>query len=450
MRIDPNKDLAQGNTVCLFLKFTIPAAAGMLAISSANVVDGIFIGNQVGLQALAAVSLTSPLMATIYGILIMLTVGAAVFAGEHIGAGQIAEANNVFSKTFWSVLLLLSALAALILLFPSQTTMALGAKGDVIAQSAEYVWTIGLFFPVLSMVVLLIQFIRVDGQPNITFFGMAVISIGNVILDYIFIVVMQQGLTGAALATGLAHVAGGLVMLSYFLNPKSRLKLIRPSGSWMIIPRAAFNGFSEFLNETSSGLILFIFNWILMISVGIQGVTAFTIVNYMLFLGILVFYGASEGVIPLISVNFGARKARRIGQILLLAIALNLIIGLMIALTLLIWSKELVTAFIDTEKTEVIKLAMSITNMIWPAFLFNGTCIAISAYFTGVQCARQSAIIAFSRSLLLPVALIFLFWHILGYKGMFLALPCAEIITFALTLFLFSRNRPQKVIDRMA
>lgn len=448
--VNAEQKMITGAPVNEFFRFVFPSVFGMLAISSAVIVDGIFIGNFVGADALASVNLVMPLLALIYGLMIMMTVGAAVIAGKYLGEKNIPAASDVFSKTGITVLLMSLVSALVMFLFPEMIALGLGAMGTTVSLSAEYLRVLAWFYPALAVVVLLSQFARVDGRPSFSLYGMIGITVSNIGLDALLVGWFGWGLYGAALATGLAYITGAVVILVHFLGSKAVLKFIRPRGSWAVVPRAAINGFSEFLNETSAGIVLFILNWILMIHLGASGVAAFTIVNYMFFIGLLIFYGVAEGIVPLISVNFGAGQAHRISTFLFMGIGFNFFVGGLIVATMLIWSGELVGVFLNADETDIQLLAVSIIAIVWPMFLFNGANIAVSTYFTGMHCAKQSAMIAMARSLVLPVTLIYLFWQQFGYMGAFYALPVAEALALLLSIMLFRSRTPNNMVSSAA
>lgn len=435
--------MVEGSTNREFARFVVPTIIGMLALSTAGVVDGIFVGSFVGATALASVNLVVPLLSLVFGVLVMLTTGSAVIAGKHLGERRFLRASNVFSKAIITVLGVLMFLSTLMLIFPKNLAVLLGARTDTLAMSADYLGVIAWFFPAFGLAVLFSQFARVDGRPGFSLFGMITISITNIALDALFIAYLDWSVKGAALATGISYVAGAFVLLFHFFSPQAKLGITRPIGSWRVIARAAANGFSEFLNETSAGLVMFLFNWILITQVGASGVAAFTVVNYLLFIGILIFYGVSDGMTPLISTNFGAGRQDRIFAFLMRGIGLNLLIGAAFVLALFLASGNLINLFLDSSEGEAVTLADAMISIIWPVFLFSGASIALAGYFTGMHCARQSALIALSRSLVLPVILIATFWNLFGFLGAFYALPVAEGLTLLLAIVFFRKQNPR-------
>lgn len=435
-----------GNVTTEFVRFVFPSVFGLLAVSSAGVVDAIFVGNFVGSTALASVSLAMPLIALVFGLILMVSLGGAVAAGKFIGERDKENASNTFTKTAVVLTVMMVLISAATLCLPELIVIALGAKGETIALSAEYVWVVAWFFPAFGYAVWLFQFIRADGRPGLSFIAMIVMTLVNVALDYALIAWLDWGLTGAALATGLSFVSAVMLALTLYTGPRANLKLIKPYGPWMDVLRDSYNGFSEFVNEASSGLILLLFNWILMTQIGAMGVAAFTVVDYLIYFGILVFYGVAEGLVPLVSINLGGRKPERIVRFVLLGTGLNVFIGLAIIACLLAWPSNMISVFLKDDEPEIIALSVSIIAAMWPMFLFNGANIAISAYFTGMQRAKQSAIIAILRSLLLPVVLILIFWKQYGFMGAFYALPISEAITFCVAMVFLKSRHPRHII----
>ncbi|MDE0974289.1 MAG: polysaccharide biosynthesis C-terminal domain-containing protein [Candidatus Nanopelagicales bacterium] len=159
-------------------------------------------------------------------------------------------------------------------------------------------------------------FIRLDGLPNLADTSLAVGAVINVMLDYLFIVLCEWGLTGAAFATGISQSIPLLVMLYYFFWSKRRLKFSFGQKNWKEIFQAAYNGISEFINEISGGIIAFIFNWMMIQRGGIDGVAAITVVNYLLLLGFMVFFSISDTIQVMLSQNFGARQTKRMEDFL--------------------------------------------------------------------------------------------------------------------------------------
>ena len=429
-----------------FVRFAIPSVFGMIAISSAIDVDGIFIGNFSGAIPLASVNIVMPFITIVWGIILMFASGSAVIVGKYLGEDRPNKACDIFSKKVLIVFAAMIFLSMISFASPEQIAAALGARDETVGLSAEYLRTLAWFYPRFGFAVLMSFFLRIDGRASYAFFGLLSTTIVNIILDYILV----ARLGGAVLATGLAFVVGMLFVLPHFIGQYGSIKFVRPTGSWAEMPRAAFNGFSELLTETSAGLIVLMFNWILITNVGSMGVAAFTVVDYLMYFSLLVFYGVGDGISPLISVNYGAKKPQRIFTFFKMGLATNLIIAALATTALLYWGEEMVNIFLPEGEEDITKLSISIILKVWPMLIFAGANITFSGYFTGMQCATQSAIIALARSIILPVILILLFWKLFGFMSVFYALPVSEVCVFILGLWLLKGRLPRDLAANLS
>ena len=330
---------------------------------------------------------------------------------------------------------------------PEYISFLLGARNETLAMCVEYLKNIAWFYPIFGFAVLMSYFLRIDGRPIYAFCGLLSTTIANILLDYIFVARLDLGLKGAALATGLAFVIGMTVVLPHFLGKYGSIKFILPHGSWHEIPRAAFNGFSEFLTETSAGFIVLVFNWILITNIGSMGVAAFTVVDYLMYFSMLIFYGVGDGISPLVSVNFGAKKPDRIFTFFKMGLITNLIIASFVTALLLSLSEEMVGIFLPSGEEDISKLSISIVSIVWPMLIFAGVNVAFISYFTGMHCAKESALIALARSIIFPILLILLFWNLFGFMSAFYALPVSELCVFIMSIFIFKNRLPKNLIN---
>lgn len=437
-----------GAIVPTFFKYLVPSLVGLIAMTSASLVDGIFIGNYVGISALAAVNLIIPITTVLFGVGMMLAIGGSVRGGKYLGEGDIAAASGIFSKTLIAVAIYGVVAISLGLAFEEQLFAGLGATQELFPAMSEYYRIIMPFLFAQLIVVVQYFFIRLDGFPNLASAALAVAAVVNIALDYLFIGVYGWGLTGAAFATGLSQVLPALVMMIYFLRPKRRLRFSFHQHNWKEVFQAAYNGISEFINEVSGAIIAFILNWMLIQRAGVNGVAAITVVNYLLFLGFMVFFAISDSIQVMISQNFGARKADRIRGFLQTAgttIALLSIVFIAVLNTL---SEPLISLFVDdSSSTEMVALATEFVTYVWPLFLFAGFNMLISGYLTAIHLPFQSGLVALCRSLILPAGFLLLFYSVLSDSRFVAALPVAEGFTFVLALIIFVRHRPKRAVS---
>ncbi|MDA9919072.1 MATE family efflux transporter [Porticoccaceae bacterium] len=285
-----DNDALEGPIVPTFIRYMMPSLLGLIAMTSASLVDGMFIGNYEGVTALAAVNLIIPITTLLFGVSMMISIGGSVRGGKYLGEKNTPAASAIFSKTLMFMVVYGLIVISLGLMFEAEIFASLGADKTLFPVMSEYY---RIIFPFLFFQFIVIQiyfFIRLDGFPNLAATALAIGAVVNITLDYLFIAVYGWGLTGAALATGLSEVISLAVMLFYFVHPQRKISFGLRQKNWREVFQAAYNGISEFINEVSGALIAFIFNWMLIQRAGVTGVAAITLVNYLLFIGFMAYF----------------------------------------------------------------------------------------------------------------------------------------------------------------
>jgi len=301
------------------------------------------------------------------------------------------------------------------------------------------------FAPVLIAALTLDYFVRIDGRPILASFGLIAFAVINIFLNWLFIVKWDWGIEGAAWASGIAESAIFLILVTHLFSPECSLHFIRVRGGWSDVIKAAYNGLSEFANELSIGLIVLLFNWVMITRQGVAGVAAYTIISYLVMVGMEISYGIAESLQPTVSKNLGARLPRRISQFMTVGVVSALVVGLLISSALVIAPEFLISLFLGDNEIETVSIAIEFIALFWPAFLFNGMNITLASYFTALHKPLQSATIAISRSLLLPVIGLLLLPIWFGDRGIYMAIPIAEALTFIVALVLVSHYRPANI-----
>ena len=430
----------------VFFQYSIPSVLGMLAISSASIVDGFFIGNYVGDSGLAAINISFPIFSLLFGFALMLAIGSSVVSGKLIGEGDTKNASIIFSKTMICITLF-SFLACTVLFLNIETILHLfGADKNLTTIAIEYLSIMLIFIPFLMIGVVLDYFVRVDNRPNLAFVALLLSAIINVLLDWFMIVYLQKGIFGAALATGISQLTLLVILLPHFFSKKATLKFVKPIGSYIQVIKAAYNGVSEFVNEISVGITTLIFNYVMIKKFSIEGIAAFTVINYLLLIGIMISFGISDSLQPIISKNFGAKKTNRIEGFLKLAFIFTSLVGIVMTLLIIFIPDTLANIFLEDTNYQTKQIVLDFATFIWIAFLFNGINLVISAYLTAIHKPLSSMIIALSRSFIFPVFFIFTLQFLFGTQGIFLAIPMAEAITFIIAIILFRKFSLEKII----
>ncbi|MDA8734984.1 MAG: MATE family efflux transporter [Porticoccaceae bacterium] len=446
-----NNDALEGPIVPTFIKYMMPSLLGLIAMTSASLVDGMFIGNYEGVTALAAVNLIIPITTLLFGVSMMISIGGSVRGGKYLGEKNTAAASAIFSKTLIFMVVYGLIVIALGLMFEAEIFATLGANKTLFPVMSEYY---RIIFPFLFFQFIVIQiyfFIRLDGFPNLAATGLAIGAVVNISLDYLFIAIYGWGLAGAALATGLSEVISLAVMLAYFFQPQRKIFFSLRQKNWREVFQAAYNGISEFINEVSGALIGFIFNWMLIQRAGVTGVAAITLVNYLLFIGFMAYFAISDSIQVIISQNYGARNPQRIRAFLRTAGIMIVGVSAGIISLLIAGSESLIGLFIDIERdSETLVLALEFVAYVWPVFIFAGFTMLISGYLTAVHLPFQSALVASCRSLIMPAGLLVLFYMLLADYRFVAAISVAEAISFVIAVTLYLYHTPNSIIREQA
>lgn len=438
------------SVIVTFYRLWIPSLLGLLALTTANIVDGLFIGNYVGSNALAAVNLIIPFFGILFGLSFMFAMGGSVRAGKYIGEKNYTEASNIFSKTVIAIISLVGLIILLGLTFETNVLRALGGTDEVLPlMKTYYRITMGFIWTQL-LTVALYFFVRLDGYPNLASFALILGSAVNIGLDYLFVAHLGWGIAGAAWATGISQALPFIVLCSYFLQSNRHLNFYFHQTRWRELFQSAANGLSEFVNEISGAIIVLILNWLFVLRYGVDGVAAFTILNYLLMIGMMFGFSIGEAGSIFISQNFGARQVKRIQQFLLVSALNALVIAVIFIAFLVGFSEFLVTMFLPDNEMYVIELANELMELVWPVFLVSGLTMIITSYLTALHLPKPSAIIALSRSLVLPILLLLVLFKLLPEYPFILAIPLAELFTFGIALFFFWYFPPkQQTLDRI-
>lgn len=445
---DSDNPILNGPYWPVFFRYALPSVAGLLALTTANIVDGIFIGNFAGADALAALNLLIPWFTLLFGLALALAIGGTVRAGRYLGEANPHAASAIFSKSLMATLALALTGALVGLIFHDSIYRVLGASPDIYPLMSEYFLVIIWVLVAQLVTMVLYYFVRVDGYPGLATTALVTGAVANILLDALLVGYLDYGLRGAAVATGLAQVLQLGVLARYFFKASRKLHFRLRQRHWREVPRAFANGVSEWINELSVGLVMLLINWLLMTTQGVAGVAAFTVVNYLIFLSLMVFYGISDAMHVLISHNLGAGNAERIRHFMGCGVTVVLGMALGLVTMILLFGNLVVRLFLDTAADPATALlADRFLAILWPLFLVNGINVLLSVYLTAMHQALPSALVAFSRSLVLPALLLIGIARFAPEWPLLVALPLAEWLTFGLAMALFLRFRPQRLIN---
>lgn len=413
--------------VSTFLRFMGASVAGLLALTGAAIVDGFMVGKWLGAEALAAVNLLIPLWILLFGLVLMLAIGASVVASRFLGAGHLRAASGIFSGTVCVAGISGLALTLVVGLLSDPVLTLLAVPEPLQALVRPYFLIVLAGLAPQYVAVVLYYFLRVAGQPQRASRALVLGALVNIALDILLLGVLHWDIRAAALATLASQLTQcGLLLLTY--------KRRSPALQWRPVFLSArrlwqfcANGLSEFVNEVSAGIVLLVIHWLLSREFGVGAVAGFALIHYALLLNIMLACAIAEVVHVLVSQNNGAGQAIRSQLFFRLGLGLAVITGTALWCTSR-WGSQALSQWFFSDANAAY-YAQQFWPVIAPVFLLTGANLVISAWFTALQQPGRSALIALSRSLILPLLFLWaLHAHSISVSFLW-ALPFAELVT---------------------
>ena len=423
------------------IRFTFPTIVMMIFTSLYGVVDGIFVSNVLGSGPFAAVNLIMPVAMIMGSVGFMAGTGGSALVSKTLGEGKRKKANEDFSSLIYFLILAGVAMTVSGLVFLRKIAWLTGARGEILEDCVVY----GRIL-VLALIPFLLQnafqsFLVVAERPKMGLMISIAAGMTNMALDFIFIYILRGGIAGAAAATALSQVVGGVIPLVYFIRKNnSPLRLVWTKPDFMAIARSCGNGSSEMLTNLSISLVNILYNKQLMKLAGADGVVAYGIIMYVSFIFSGTYIGYSTGCGPVISYHYGAGSWQELKSlyekslILLLAAAL-IMTGIAEAL-----SGLMAGVFVSYDK-QLLAMTTNAIRLYSLSYLLSGFNIFGSAFFTALNNGMVSAAISFFRTLFFQVVMILALPLVMGLNGIWLSMTAAEIPALAVTVVCLYKNR---------
>ena len=426
------------------IRFTLPSIAMMIFTSIYGVVDGFFVSNFAGKTPFAAVNLIMPFLMIVATVGFMFGTGGTAIVAKTFGEGDREKANRYFSLFVYVAFVLGVVFAVLGIVFLRPISIALGAEGELLENCIVYGRIILIALPFYVLQLLFQSFFPTAEKPQL---GLAVtVSSGvtNMILDAVLVILLPQEykLAGAAIATAMSQMVGGVVPLFYFFRPNSSiLRLGKTRFDGKAVLKACTNGSSEFMSNVSMSVVGMLFNHQLLIFAGQNGVAAYGVMMYVSMIFAAAFIGYSIGTAPVIGYHDGAQNHTELQG--LLRKSLRMIGGFGICMTLAAegLAVPLSHMFVGYD-SELMQLTVSGFRIFALSFLFMGFAVFGSGFFTALNDGLTSALISFLRTLVFEVAAVLILPMIWGITGVWISLVVAELMACVLVVvFLVAKRK---------
>ena len=420
--------LSEHFTYSKLLRFTLPSIVMNLFASLYIVADGYFVANYAGKAEFAAVNLIMPVLNILGTIGYMFGVGGSALIAKTLGEQDRKQANSLFSM----IVLVSSCLGILMMIpgfiFMRQIAAMLGADGELLENSVLYGRIFILALPAWILVYEFQLFFVTAEKPGLGLAVTVCAGLCNVALDALFLIGFQWGLAGAAAASALTQIVGGVFPLVYFSRKNnSLLKIVKPVWDSRSLVRACANGSSEFMAEAAFSLVGIIYNIQLLKYAGEDGVVIYGLLMYVSLIFTAIFVGYSNGIGPVFSYHYGAQDH---GELKNLRKRSLVLIGLTSAV-MFVLSEALAHPFSAVflrDDGRLLTDAVHAFRIISVAYLFTGMAIFSSAFFTALNNGQVSALISFLRTFVFELVAVLLLPSLLGVDGIWCSVVFAELM----------------------
>ena len=429
-------DFGKTNIPRLFVKLFVPTLLGLLFWAIVTLADGIFVGQGVGSDALAAINIAAPLFQVSTGIALMFGSGVSIVAAIHLSQGNTKAACINVTQAIVVATILMLLVAALVYVFPREVAFMFGGSERLMPYIIDYLYYVmpALIFCIVSIIGVFV--VRLDGSPNFAMIANAAGSVMNIVLDWFFIFPCGLGIKGAAIGTSLACGVSAGMVLYYLLCRAKTLRFYRLKLSLTSLRLTLRNvgymmkmGVSTFIGETALSCMMIVGNFMYMSRLGEDGVAAYSVACYTFPLVFMFGSAVAQSALPIISYNHGIHNTLRIRRTFRLSVAVAALCSLPIIALVIFFCQPLISCFLNPS-VPAYQIAVDGFPLFSLSFIFFSLNLVLIGYYQALEQARASTFFMALRGYLLIIPSFLLLPSLLGDKGLWLAVPLSEALTF--------------------
>ena len=430
-------------TYSRLLRFVLPCIGTMLFTSIYGIVDGLCVSNFVGKTAFAAVNLIMPLPMLLGTIGFMLGTGGSAIVGITLGEGDQKKADRYFTLFLLAALVSVSVLAVLGIVFLRPIAVLLGAKGELLDYAVRYGRILMVSLPTFALQNMFQSFFVTAEKPHLGFWFTVGAGCTNMVLDVLMVGIWGWGVEGAAIATFISQLVGGVLPVFYFIDRSnsSRLHLCKTSFYSKVLRDACINGSSELMTNLSMSLVNILYNFQLMEAAGENGVAAYGIIMYVDIIFMTLYLGYSLGSAPIVSFHYGAGNHAELKNLCRKSLVIISACGVILLTASQILAGPLVKIFANYDQ-ELLEMTTWGFRIYAIAFMVRGMNVWGSSFFTALNNGAVSAAISFLRTFVFQIVIVLILPKLIGITGVWLSIVLAEFLALFVTIgFLIAKRK---------
>lgn len=428
-----------------FFHFAAATVSSLMVFSLYSIVDGLMVSRGVGKYAMSAVNLAVPFTNVLFSIAVIFAVGTSTIIAIYLGQGKGERANSLFSQNLMLLTVTGLVISAVVLLFPEPFARLLGGEGVTLPYTIDYLRGLAPFAVCFIISYNLEVLIKTDGYPKLAIITVVAGCLTNCVLDYAAIFWLHWGVWGAAVATGLSQLLTCVIYLRHFLGGKTTFHPVRFKMDWSIYKRLIPIGVADGVTELCNGVMIFLFNRVILHCLGQDGLVSYTIIAYVNTLIINTMMGISQGSQPLVSFHYGKEDQAGCRKLLRYGFTSILVMTAVIFTAVMLFTPQLVRLFLGTEKPELNLASVGAMRRYALSYLLLGFNILISGFLTAVERSRGAICISVGRGLAVQASALLLLAAVFGGSSIWFApviseAVCALAAVFFLRAFLRQRS----------
>jgi len=424
----------------LLIKQALPASIGILVMSLNILVDTIFVGNWIGSIAIAAINVVLPVSFFIAALGMAIGIGGSSIISRALGANDPNKALKTFGNQITITLLLTVSMVILGLVFINELIPAFGGMGDIFEPAKIYYRIVLYGVPVLALCMMGNNVIRAEGKPKFAMIAMIIPSLGNLILDYLLINILDMGMEGAAWATTASYICCFFYVLWYFLSDNSELKIdISHFGlDWPILREMSALGFVTLARQAVVSLTYLLMNNILFELGGEASVTVYAIIGRMLMFALFPVLGVTQGFLPIAGYNYGAENFTRVRESIKLALLYACGVAILIFIVIMAFPEAIVSVF--TQDEAVLRDTPWAMRWVFAAIPIIGIQLIGSAYYQAIGKATPALLLTLTRQGFFFIPLVLILPKFFGELGVWNSFPIADTLSTVVTAYFLWRE----------
>lgn len=423
----------KSNIEKLFIKYVSQNILGMIGISLYILADTFFISKAVGSDGITALNLVLPVYSLIFALGNMVGVGSAIRYSIGKGKKDKESTSYFVNAIFWGTIvgLLFTVMGIFI---PDKIVQIMGGDAHIIQVGEDYTRIFMLFGPFFVWNHICNAFVRNDGSPSVAMLATLFSSLFNVVFDYVLMFPCKMGMSGAALATAFSPIVGVCICCIHFCSKKNNVSFQWVTPSIKRLFRACTVGISAFVGEISSGVITMLFNMLILGLTGNVGVAAYGVVANISLVAVSVFNGVAQGSQPLLSQYYGKNDREGVKKIRNMSIGAAMVLAVIIFGCIWLWTGTIANLFNSEHDKELERLAVEGLQLYFIGFLFAGVNIVCAGFFSAIDSAKWAFMISIMRGFIAIISCAVVLSRCMGMKGVWLAFPAAEFITWGVVV----------------